>query len=169
MDLGRARVQLADDPATAARTLDAAVTQTREAVEELRALSRGIAPPLLVDRGLAAAVTEMADGQPIPVQVTADLPPELPLAVETAAYFVAAEALTNVVKHSGADRADLALVVVDGRLEVTVDDNGCGGAADVPGHGLAGLRERLAGVDGALSVASPAGGPTRLRAQVPLR
>lgn len=169
MDLGRARVQLADDPATAARTLDAAVAQTREAVEELRALSRGIAPPLLVDRGLAAAVTEMADGQPIPVQVTADVPPELPLAVETAAYFVAAEALTNVVKHSGADRADLALAVVDGRLEVTVDDNGCGGAADVPGHGLAGLRERLAGVDGALFVASPMGGPTRLRAQVPLR
>jgi signal transduction histidine kinase len=169
MDLGRARVQLGEDPATAARTLDAAVAQTREAVEELRALSRGIAPPLLVDRGLAAAVAEMADGQPIPVRVSADLPARLPLAVETAAYFVAAEALTNVVKHSGADRADLALAVVDGQLEVTVDDNGCGGAADVPGHGLAGLRERLAGVDGALLVASPEGGPTRLRAQVPLR
>ncbi|MBM0124755.1 sensor histidine kinase [Pimelobacter simplex] len=169
MDLGRARVQLADDPATAARTLDAAVAQTREAVEELRALSRGIAPPLLVDRGLAAAVSEMADGQPIPVRVSADLPPELPLAVETAAYFVAAEALTNVVKHSGADRAELALGVAGGELVITVDDNGCGGAADVPGHGLAGLRERLAGVDGALFLASPEGGPTRLRAQVPLR
>lgn len=169
MDLGRARVQLDDDPATAARTLDAAVAQTREAVEELRALSRGIAPPLLVDRGLAAAVAEMADGQPIPVRVSADLPPELPLAVETAAYFVAAEALTNVAKHSGADRADLALGVVDGQLVITVDDNGCGGAGDVPGHGLAGLRERLAGVDGALFLASPEGGPTRLRAEVPLR
>ncbi|MBM7519103.1 sensor histidine kinase [Nocardioides nitrophenolicus] len=169
MDLGRARVQLAQDPATAARTLDAAVAQTREAVEELRALSRGIAPPLLVDRGLAAAVGEMADGQPIPVRVTADLPPELPLAVETAAYFVAAEALTNVVKHSGADRADVALEAVGGRLRVTVVDNGRGGAAAVPGHGLAGLRERLAGVDGALVVVSPQGGPTRLRAEVPLR
>ncbi|WGX98276.1 sensor histidine kinase [Nocardioides sp. L-11A] len=168
MDLGRARVQLADDPDTAARTLDAAVAQTREAVEELRALSRGIAPPLLVDRGLAAAVAEMADGQPIPVRVTADVPAELPLAVETAAYFVAAEALTNVVKHSGADQADLTLEVVAGRLLVTVDDNGCGGAAAAPGHGLAGLRERLAGVDGQLFLASPAGGPTRLRAELPL-
>ncbi|MFB9766055.1 sensor histidine kinase [Nocardioides kongjuensis] len=74
-----------------------------------------------------------------------------------------------MVKHSGADRADLALALVDGHLEVTVDDNGCGGATDVPGHGLAGLRERLAGVDGTLVVASPEGGPTRLRAQVPLR
>ncbi|GAA1531654.1 sensor histidine kinase [Nocardioides humi] len=168
MDLGRARVQLADDPENAARTLDAAVAQTREAVEELRALSRGIAPPLLVDRGLAAAVAEMADGQPIPVRVVADVPPELPLAVETAAYFVAAEALTNVVKHSGADRADLTLGVTDGQLHVTVDDNGCGGASAVTGHGLSGLRERLAGVDGQLFLASPAGGPTRLRAEVPL-
>ncbi len=169
MDLGRARVQLAEDPASAARTLDGAVAQTREAVEELRALSRGIAPPLLVDRGLAAALTEMADGQPIPVRVSADLPSRLPLAVETAAYFVAAEALTNVAKHSGADRADLALAVVDGQLEVTVDDNGCGGATDVPGHGLVGLRERLAGVEGTLVGVSPEGGPTRLRALVPLR
>lgn len=168
MDLGRARVQLAEDPDTAARTLDAAVAQTREAVEELRALSRGIAPPLLVDRGLAAAVAEMADGQPIPVRVVADVPAELPLAVETAAYFVAAEALTNVVKHSGADRADLTLEVVGGHLQVTVDDNGCGGATAAPGHGLSGLRERLAGVDGALFLASPVGGPTRLRAEVPL-
>ncbi|MCR1784487.1 sensor histidine kinase [Nocardioides carbamazepini] len=168
MDLGRARVQLAADPDTAARTLDAAVAQTREAVEELRALSRGIAPPLLVDRGLAAAVAEMADGQPIPVRVVADVPRKLPLAVETAAYFVAAEALTNVVKHSGADRADVTLEVVDGRLQVTVDDNGRGGATAAPGHGLSGLRERLAGVDGQLFLASPAGGPTRLRAEVPL-
>jgi len=168
MDLGRARVQLTDDPETAARTLDAAVAQTRRAVEELRALSRGIAPPLLVDRGLAAAVAEMADGQPIPVRVVADIPAELPPAVETAAYFVAAEALTNVVKHSGADRVDLILDVTDGRLRVTVDDNGCGGAVATPGHGLAGLRERLAGVDGQLHLVSPQGGPTRLRAEVPL-
>lgn len=168
MDLGRARVQLSQDPATAARTLDDAVAQTRAAVEELRALSRGIAPPLLVDRGLAAAVAEMADGQPIPVRVVADLPRDLPLAVETAAYFVVAEALTNVVKHSGADRADVTLVLVDDHLQVTVDDDGRGGASATPGHGLLGLQERLDGVDGRLLLASPEGGPTRLRAEVPL-
>lgn len=168
MDLGRARIQLDRDPETAARTLDAAVAQTRAAVEELRALSRGIAPPLLVDRGLVAAVEEMADGQPIPVRVTADVPPGLPLAVETAAYFVVAEALTNVVKHSGATRADVTLAVVDNGLQVTVDDDGRGGAAATPGHGLHGLVERLDGVDGRLLLASPEGGPTRLRAEVPL-
>lgn len=168
MDLGRARIQLDRDPETAARTLDAAVAQTRAAVEELRALSRGIAPPLLVDRGLVAAVAEMADGQPIPVRVTADVPAGLPLAVETAAYFVVAEALTNVVKHSGATRADVTLAVVDNGLQVTVDDDGRGGAAATPGHGLHGLVERLDGVDGRLLLASPEGGPTRLRAEVPL-
>ncbi|MEV5001401.1 sensor histidine kinase [Nocardioides sp. LML1-1-1.1] len=169
MDLGRARIQLAQDPDHAARTLDAAVAQTRAAVEELRALSRGIAPPLLVDRGLAAAVAEMADGQPVPVRVVADVPRGLPLAVETAAYFVVAEALTNVVKHSGATRADVTLVVVDGALQVTIDDDGRGGASARPGHGLSGLQERLDGVDGRLLLASPEGGPTRLRAEVPLR
>lgn len=169
MDLGRARIQLGQDPDHAARTLDAAVAQTRAAVEELRALSRGIAPPLLVDRGLAAAVAEMADGQPVPVRVVADVPGGLPLAVETAAYFVVAEALTNVVKHSGASRADVTLVVVDGALQVTVDDDGRGGAAARAGHGLSGLQERLDGVDGRLLLASPEGGPTRLRAEVPLR
>lgn len=169
MDLGRARVQLAKDPETAARTLDDAVAQTRAAVEELRALSRGIAPPLLVDRGLVAAVEEMASGQPIPVRVSADVPSDLPLAVQTAAYFVVAEALTNVVKHSGADRADVRLVVVEGQLQVTVDDDGSGGASALPGHGLLGLQERLDGVDGRLLLASPVGGPTRLRAEVPLR
>ncbi len=169
MDLGRARIQLSQDPDTAARTLDAAVAQTRAAVEELRALSRGIAPPLLVDRGLAAAVAEMADGQPVPVRVVADVPRGLPLAVETAAYFVVAEALTNVTKHSGATRADVTLVVVDDVLQVTIDDDGRGGASARAGHGLSGLQERLEGVEGRLLLASPEGGPTRLRAEVPLR
>ncbi|MBS4751691.1 sensor domain-containing protein [Nocardioides sp. zg-ZUI104] len=168
MDLGRARVQLAQDPTRAARTLDEAVAQARAAVEELRALSRGIAPPLLVDRGLAAAVGEMAAGQPIPVGVHTELPGDLPAAAETAAYFVVAEALTNVVKHARATRADVAVVVVDGRLEVTVSDDGRGGATTTPGHGLHGLAERLRGVDGDLEVLSPEGGPTRVRARVPL-
>ncbi|MFD1246438.1 sensor histidine kinase [Nocardioides ginsengisoli] len=168
MDLGRARHQLANDPATAAETLDSAVAQTREAVEELRALSRGIAPPLLVDRGLAAAVEEMASGQAFPVTVAVDVPRELPVAAETTAYFVVAEALTNVAKHSQASRAHIAVAQREGSLVVTVDDDGHGGARLAPGRGLAGLRERLAGVEGALEVASPEGGPTRLLATVPL-
>jgi signal transduction histidine kinase len=168
MDLGRAKRQLTDDPELAASTLDAALAQTRETVEELRALSRGIAPPLLVDRGLEVAVREMAAGQAIPVDVAVDAP-DLPEAIETAAYFTVAEALTNIAKHSNATRAQVALRTEDGRLVVTIDDDGSGGARVAPGRGLDGLRERLAGVDGELVVASPDGGPTRLRAEVPLR
>ncbi len=171
MDLGRAKRQLADDPELAATTIEAALAQTRETVEELRALSRGIAPPLLVDRGLAVAVREMASGQAIPVEVEVALPvdrAELPQAAETAAYFVVAESLTNIAKHSQATRAQVAVGVADGRLHVTVDDDGRGGAQVAAGRGLDGLRERLAGVDGTLVVASPNGGPTRVRAEVPL-
>jgi signal transduction histidine kinase len=167
MDLGRAKRQLAHDPELAATTIDAALAQTRETVEELRALSRGIAPPLLVDRGLEVAVREMAAGQAVAVDVAVDVP-TLPEAVETAAYFTVAEALTNIAKHSQASRAQVALRTEDGRLVVTVDDDGRGGAVVAPGRGLDGLRERLAGVDGELVVASPEGGPTRLRAEVPL-
>jgi signal transduction histidine kinase len=168
MDLGRARRQLTDDPRLAADTIDSALVQTRETVEELRALSRGIAPPLLVDRGLEVAVREMAAGQAIAVDVEVDVP-TLSEPVETAAYFTVAEALTNIAKHSLATRAQVALGAEDGLLVVTVDDDGRGGARVAPGRGLDGLRERLAGVDGDLVVASPDGGPTRLRAEVPLR
>ncbi|MDZ5621917.1 sensor domain-containing protein [Nocardioides sp. HM23] len=168
MDLGRARRQLSDDPELAADTIDAALAQTRETVDELRALSRGIAPPLLVDRGLEVAVREMAAGQAIAVDVAVDVP-TLTEPVETAAYFTVAEALTNIAKHSEATRAQVALRAEDGMLVVTVDDDGRGGARVAPGRGLDGLRERLAGVDGDLVVASPDGGPTRLRAEVPLR
>ncbi|WP_182379701.1 sensor domain-containing protein [Nocardioides sp. WS12] len=168
MDLGRAKLQLADDPATAAATLDSAVAQTREAVEELRALSRGIAPPLLVDRGLDAALRDMASGQQIPVEVTVEAPDDLPLTVQTAAYFVVAEALTNIAKHSQAVRAHVGVQAAGNRLVITVDDDGRGGAHVTAGRGLDGLRQRLDGVDGSLDVASPHGGPTRLRAEVAL-
>ncbi|MCX6400878.1 MAG: sensor domain-containing protein [Propionibacteriales bacterium] len=168
MDLGRAKRQLADDPATAAATLDSAVAQTREAVEELRALSRGIAPPLLVDRGLAAALRDMASGQEIPVDVVVEAPEDLPLPAQTAAYFVVAEALTNIARHSRAARAQVGVHALDGRLVITIDDDGRGGARVTTGRGLDGLRERLAGVDGTLTVSSPDGGPTRLRAEVAL-
>lgn len=168
MDLGRARQQVSGDPEKAATIIDDAVRQAREATEELRSLSRGIAPPLLVDRGLAAAVEEMAAGCPVPVTTTVEVPAELPPHVETAAYFVVAEALTNVAKHSGARAARVAIIAQDGALDVVVTDDGVGGAHPGKGLGLAGLGQRVAAVDGDLDVTSPAGGPTTVRARIPI-
>ena len=132
----------------------------------LRILSRGIAPPVLVDRGLAAALAEVAVRSGVPVAVDADVP-RLSEHVEQAAYFVASEALANLNKHSGARAAELGAVVEDGALRLWVVDDGVGGASVDKGHGLAGLVHRLDGVDGRLSVASPAGGPTRVEAVIP--
>jgi signal transduction histidine kinase len=168
MDLGRAKRQVADDPARAAATLDEALVQARETVAELRSLSRGIAPPLLVDRGLTAALEEMLTQCNVPVRSHVDVPPQLPPHVETAVYFVVAEALTNVAKHSGASSADVSVVAGDRELEVRVQDDGVGGAHPAKGLGLAGLRQRLAAVDGSLAVTSPVGGPTLVVARIPL-
>ena len=177
MDLGRAKRQLDQDPERAAATLDEALTQARETVAELRSLSRGIAPPLLVDRGLAAALEEMLAQSVVPVESRIDVPSQLPPHVETAVYFVVAEALTNIAKHSGAAHASVAVTadgggeVAGGRLagvEVRVEDDGVGGAHPAKGLGLAGLRQRLAAVDGTLDLSSPAGGPTVLLARIPV-
>lgn len=168
MDLGRARSQVHEDPDRAAATIDAALDQARDAVEELRALSRGIAPPLLVDRGLAVALREMVDGQPIPVRLDVELPPRMNEAHETVAYFVVAEALSNITKHGHATQASVEVVVDGRRLVVVVEDNGRGGATIAAGRGLSGLQERLFGVGGTLDVMSPDGGPTRVTAEVPL-
>jgi signal transduction histidine kinase len=134
----------------------------------LRALSRGIAPPILTDRGLAAALHALAARGLIPVELSVD--PELgrlPAAVESTAYFVVAEALANVAKHSGATGCAVALRMVDGRLSVAVVDDGQGGAHVAKGHGLAGLTDRVRAAGGTLSVSSPAGGPTEIRAELP--
>ncbi|HYF73555.1 MAG TPA: sensor domain-containing protein [Nocardioides sp.] len=175
MDLGRAKRQLDQDPERAASTLDEALAQARETVAELRSLSRGIAPPLLVDRGLAAALEEMLAQSVVPVASRIDVPPQLPPHVETAVYFVVAEALTNVAKHSGAASASVS-VTTDGPMdagadggwvEVRVEDDGVGGAHPAKGLGLAGLRQRLTAVDGTLELSSPEGGPTVLVARIP--
>ncbi len=168
MDLGRAQRQVADDPDRAAATLDDALTQARETVAELRALSRGIAPPLLVDRGLAAALNEMLNQSPVPVQSQVDVPDDLPPHVETAVYFVVAEAMTNVAKHSGAAAARVGVTADGNGVEVRVEDDGIGGAHPSKGLGLAGLRQRLAAVDGALEVSSPDGGGTTVVGRIPL-
>ncbi|MGY1644234.1 sensor histidine kinase [Geodermatophilus sp. SYSU D00703] len=168
MDLSRAQRQLDRDPAAARATLGEAAVLAKEALEELRALSRGIAPPVLADRGLAAALAAIAARSPVPVELAVDLPEQrLAPAVENTAYFVVSEALANVAKHSGASTVQVVVVAAGPALRVTVEDDGSGGAVLAPGHGLAGLADRLRAVDGVLAVDSPRGGPTRLVAELP--
>ena len=154
-----------DDPDQKA-TLDAARQQTQDVLQELRRLSRGIAPPVLADRGLGAAVTELAARSLVPVTVNADVP-RLPAHVENAAYFVVSEAFANANKHSLANDASVDLTVEGGVLHVVVTDGGVGGASMAKGHGLAGLAQRIQGVDGSLDITSPAGGPTIVQARIP--
>ncbi|WP_299956462.1 sensor histidine kinase [uncultured Modestobacter sp.] len=169
MDLHRAERMLERDPAGARTTLREAAEQTRETLEELRALSRGIAPPVLADRGLAAALAAVAARSPVPVELAVDLEPgqRLPPAVENSAYFLVSEALANAAKHSEATVARVTVGCAARRLRVEVEDDGRGGAVLAPGHGLAGLADRLRAVDGALAVDSPRGGPTRLIGDLP--
>lgn len=171
MDLHRARRMVDSDPDGARATLEEAATQTRETLEELRALSRGIAPPVLADRGLAAALAALAARSPVPVELAVALPPgqRLTPAVENSAYFLVSEALANVAKHSEASVSRVTVVCEADRLRVVVEDDGRGGAVLAPGHGLAGLADRLRAVDGVLTVDSPRGGPTRLIGELPCR
>ena len=166
MDLARAHRQAEKDPAAASAIIQGAMEQTQQTLDELRQLSRGIAPPVLIDRGLAAAITEAATRSSVPVTVSTELP-DLPDHVSQAAYFVVSEALANLNKHSGATAAGVDARIVDGTLLVRISDNGIGGASTAKGHGLAGLVERLNGVDGRLFITSPTGGPTTLEARIP--
>jgi signal transduction histidine kinase len=176
MDLSAADRQLDRDPAKARQLISEAMQQSKDALEELRALSRGFAPPILLDRGLVAALESAAVRSEVPVRVVSDLPEgfELPREIERNAYFVASEALTNAAKHAGATdveaRVSLRRVADtdDTWLDVSVTDDGRGGATAVDGHGLAGLDERLRGLGGTLEVASPVGGPTVVTAHLPL-
>ena len=166
MDLARAHRQAEKDPVAASAIIQGAMEQTQQTLDELRQLSRGIAPPVLIDRGLAAAITEAATRSSVPVTVSTELP-DLPDHVSQAAYFVVSEALANLNKHSGATAAGVDARIVDGALLVRISDNGLGGASTAKGHGLAGLVERLNGVDGRLFITSPTGGPTTLEARIP--
>lgn len=147
--------------------------QAKAALDELRALSRGVAPPLLADRGLSAALAALAEDSPVPVRTRLD--PAIDAAVGAdvarAVYFVAAELLTNVAKHAHAGSAELVVEVSPSppsRLLLSVSDDGRGGAALQSGHGLAGLDERVRGLLGELCVESPPGGPTRVAVTLPL-
>jgi len=167
LDIGIAEEKLAGGDHEAAKELMArARAGAKEANAELRSLARGIRPPLLADRGLEAAVRELAARSPVPTAVSVDLPERPAANVETAAYFVVAEALTNVAKHSGAATATVRLTRLGDRLEVEVRDEGAGGA-NADGDGLAGLRRRVEVLDGTLTLTSPAGAGTILRAELP--
>ncbi|TDD41417.1 sensor histidine kinase [Nonomuraea terrae] len=167
MELSRAQRQLAKDPEAAQATIKSAITATRETLDELRALSRGIAPPILSDRGLAPALAALAGRCTVPVDLDVQTTERYQAAVENAIYFVCAETLTNVAKHSRATVCTIQLVRVGGVLMLTIGDDGVGGAHVAKGHGLAGLADRLRAVDGELTVQSPDGGPTVIVAEVP--
>lgn len=169
MDIGRARKQVDADPDAARAILDGALLQARDTVDELRSLSRGIAPPVLVDRGLAAAIDEVVNRSPVRVASRVVLGAELPPHLETCVYFVVSESLTNVAKHSGAHAVavDVTDAEVPGRVVVRVADDGRGGAHVSKGNGLAGLAERVQAADGMLTITSPEGGPTVVEAELP--
>jgi signal transduction histidine kinase len=166
MSLGMAEQKLATEPEAAAELLADARAGAGEALRELRDLARGIHPPVLADRGLDAAVRALAAASPVSVTVSATVPERPKPPVESAAYFVVAEALANAGKHSGARRVDVRIVSGDGVLSVEVHDDGSGGA-DPAGGGLSGLRRRVEALDGTLRVVSPVGGPTTIRAELP--
>jgi signal transduction histidine kinase len=165
MTLGRAKAS--EDPEAARELLDEAHRESKEALVELRNLARGIHPAVLTDRGLDAAVSALAARSPIPVAVDVDLPQRAGPAIEAIAYFVVAEALTNVAKHSGASRARLELKIEAEELAIEISDNGRGGADAAHGTGLTGLRDRVRAVDGLLMVVSPPGEGTTLRVELP--
>jgi signal transduction histidine kinase len=146
--------------------VDAAHASAKQAIIELRDLARGIHPPVL-DHGLGTALATLAAGSGVPVELVVDLPERPSAAIETIAYFCAAELLANVAKHSGARHATLEAVHVPGLLRLRVSDDGAGGARIERGGGLAGLAERLRTVDGRMEISSPPGGPTVVTVELP--
>ncbi len=166
LQLGMAQLDL--PPGTpAAGAVAAAHEQARQLMAELRELIHGIQPQVLTDLGLPAALGELADSSPVPVTVDAPLAGRLPGRVENTAYFVAAEALTNIAKHSGATTAAVSARRDDNVLTIEITDNGHGGADPARGTGLTGLADRVAVAGGRMLLSSPPGGPTLLRAELP--
>ncbi|MGQ4328485.1 sensor histidine kinase [Streptomyces hayashii] len=169
MDLGLAKEKLREDPQEAARMVGEAHGEVKTALQELRDLARGIHPAVLTDRGLDAALSSVASRCTVPVKVDVDLVERPAPAIEGIAYFTVSELLQNVSKHSGARSASVDVWRTDDRLMLQVMDDGVGGADASGGSGLAGLAGRLDAVDGILVVDSPAGGPTRITAELPWR
>jgi signal transduction histidine kinase len=170
MKLGLAREKLQDtggvDLGRVNQLVEDAHRGALEAIADLRTLARGIHPPVL-DNGLADALATLANRSAVPVELVTDIPERPSAAIETIAYFSAAELLTNVAKHSGATHATLEAVHVAGLLRVRVTDDGAGGARPVAGGGLRGLAERVRAVDGRIELDSPHGGPTTVTVELP--
>jgi signal transduction histidine kinase len=176
MDLAAASRAVDTDPEKSRSLIEEARVQSREALEELRALSRGFAPPLLLDRGLVAALESLVDRSVVPTTLLNRVPAHVvvPSDIERNAYFIASELVTNTGKHAQAASADLVLrtrQAPDGigtLLELVVTDDGRGGAGLRDGHGLAGVQERLVGLGGFLDISSPQGGPTIVTVSIPM-
>jgi signal transduction histidine kinase len=166
MDLGMAEERFERDPEGARELVEKARDEAKHALAELRDLARGMRPALLAERGLAEAIRALAARTKLPTTVSVDPGERVPPAVESAAYFVVAEALTNAVKHSAATRLTVEVTRDGDMLVVQVADDGVGGA-DPNGSGLTGLRKRVEALDGVLRIASPPGGPTLLHAELP--
>jgi signal transduction histidine kinase len=167
IDLGLAEQKLEEDPVAARALLEAAQEGAKSAIAELRELVRGVHPAILSDRGLDGALAALAARLAIPVELEVEPGGRLAPAIETAGYFVVAEALTNVAKHSGARHALVSVRRDDGVLRIRVEDDGVGGADAARGSGLSGLERRVRALDGVLTVTSPPGGPTELVVEIP--
>ena len=167
MELGRARAKLPEDPAAVDTLLAGAHDESKRAMRELRDLVRGIHPSVLSDRGLDAALSGLAERASVPVEIHSSLAERLPPAVETAAYYVVAETLTNVSRHSGATRAEIDVRTDHGRGRADGGRRRPRRRRAAPGSGLEGLAQRVEALDGTLAVTSPAGGPTTITAWLP--
>lgn len=169
MKLGLAARQMADADGRAGELVGEAHEQARLALTTLRDQIRGIHPQILTDLGLTEAVRDLAERCPIPVEVDLDLPGRLPPEIESTAYFVVSEALTNVVRHAAATRIQISGILAEQRLALTVVDDGRGGAEPSLGTGMRGLADRVAVVAGTLEISSPQRGPTTVRIDLPCR
>ena len=165
--LGAALDKLEDDPVAGRELVATAHEEAKAALSEIRDLVRGIHPVILEDRGIDAALSAVIARLPVPVALDVQIAERPPAAVESAAYFVVTEALTNVARHSGATRANVSIARSADRLVVEIRDNGHGGADASKGTGLHGLRERVAGMGGTTYVISPEGGPTTILVEMP--
>jgi PAS domain S-box-containing protein len=168
LDVRLARSRVEREPETAAPYLERLGEELAQASAELRELARGIHPAVLTERGLGPAIASIADRSPVPVDIL-EVPDERPpRAVETTAYFTVSEALTNVAKYAQATSANVRIAIEDERLVVEISDDGIGGADAGAGSGLSGLSDRVGAIDGTLTVTSPPGEGTIVRATLPL-
>lgn len=170
MDLSLAKAQLNTNPEASQQLIDQAHAASKEAITEMRHVARGITPPILTDRGLAAALSALAAKSPIPTTITVDLPHRPHPDIEAVAYFCVSEAMTNVAKHAHADQITITIGTTNTpgpTITLEVTDDGRGGVDPSKGTGITGLTQRLAAVDGTLTIDSPPGGPTTVHATLP--